>query len=218
MQPSGSCGEVSTNLPQPFRELSELRRSLAEARETRLCEVDIDRYLNPPAATVHYLEYGFHLLGDLRGKTVLDVGCGSGQNLIPLLCRGATVIGIDLSPELITLAKERLARQGVQADLRVGSAYQTGLPNNSIDVVFCKGVAHHLDVAIFNAELRRVLACNGRIIFSEPIRFSQGYAALRALLPSRGLNSEYEHPLTRQEMSIFTSGFCLDQLRYFRLP
>jgi SAM-dependent methyltransferase len=79
------------------------------------------------------LEYAFHLLGDIRGKTILDLGCGKGENLIPLAKRGGNVIGIDISPELVRLAEARIRSSGVKADVAVGSAYETGLPDESVD-------------------------------------------------------------------------------------
>src|SRR4029077_13253465 len=59
------------------------------------------------------------------GENCGDLGCGSGKNLIPLIQRGAQVIGIDLSPELIELARARLAEAALHADLCIASAYET---------------------------------------------------------------------------------------------
>lgn len=58
---------------------------------------------------------------DLSGKRVLDAGCGSGAMAVALAQRGATVVGIDLSANLVSLAKERLP-MGLpgSVDLRVG--------------------------------------------------------------------------------------------------
>jgi 2-polyprenyl-3-methyl-5-hydroxy-6-metoxy-1,4-benzoquinol methylase len=90
------------------------------------------------------LEYAFHLLGDVNGKTVLDLGCGAGRNLIPLIKRGARTVGIDISPDLIRLARKRLDDAQLESDLRVGSAYDTGLADESVDIVYCMSVIHHL--------------------------------------------------------------------------
>ena len=70
----------------------EIERSNAEAQhqdaaDLKADETQIARYLNPPADTAYYLEYAYHLLGDVRGRRVLDFGCGNGENTI-LLARG----------------------------------------------------------------------------------------------------------------------------------
>jgi len=102
------------------RDIAEIARSTSEASKTRLLDVDLTRYQDPPAETCHPLEYAFHLLGNVKDKLVLDLGCGSGEVIVPLRQRGARVTGIDISPDLIALAQERLRRHGLDAELRVG--------------------------------------------------------------------------------------------------
>lgn len=80
----------------------------------------------------------------MNGKTVLDLGCGPGSNLVPLIKRGARTIGIDISPDLIRLARNRLDDAQLQSELQVGSAYDTGLPHASVDVIYCMSLIHHL--------------------------------------------------------------------------
>src|SRR6266850_789952 len=86
---------------------AEIVRSDIEANRTkdsRLLETDrnVRRYLNPPLDTPFPLEYAYALLGDVRGRTVLDFGCGSGQNSLLLARRGAEVIGVDISESLLS--------------------------------------------------------------------------------------------------------------------
>jgi SAM-dependent methyltransferase len=95
------------------------------------------QYLDPPPDTPFPLRYAFYLLGDVRGRTVLDFGCGSGENVAPLLARGARVIGLDLSKDLIELARKRLAitKQDRECRLVVGSAFEVPLPDGAVDAV-----------------------------------------------------------------------------------
>jgi hypothetical protein len=68
------------------RELAEVRRSQQKAaRGTHRGsdQNEIQRYLAPASNTPFPFEYAFFVLGDLSGKTVVDLGCGSGKNLIP---------------------------------------------------------------------------------------------------------------------------------------
>ncbi|HUB03306.1 MAG TPA: methyltransferase domain-containing protein [Terriglobales bacterium] len=203
------------------RNQAEIRRSASEASKLRLAAIpgsNLDRYLDPPANTPYPLEYAFHLLGDARGKTVLDLGCGMGENIVPLVLRGAQVTGIDISPDLIAIAQQRLRNANLEATLRSGDAYATGLPDESVDVIFCMALIHHLDLNLVREEMRRILRKGGSIILREPIRFSQTYARLRQFLPAHDDISEYEHPLTRTELVFMTASFRAHGARYFRLP
>ncbi len=207
-----------TNSQLTERDREEIRRSAEEASKVVLKPADVERYLNPPANTAYALEYAFHLLGDARTKNVLDLGCGTGENIIPLSRRGNHVVGMDISPELIDLARQRIRNARVEATLRVGSAYDTGLPDQSVDVIFCIALIHHLDIAAVRDEMRRILARGGIIILSEPIRFSAVYNRLRSLLPAREDVSDHEHPLTKHELAAFTRPFEVEGMRYFRVP
>lgn len=62
------------------------------------------RVAGDPLGILHHL---LDLLGDITGHTVLDAGCGEGYLTRALAARGAQVTGIDLSPRLIALARER---------------------------------------------------------------------------------------------------------------
>ncbi|HEY3973295.1 MAG TPA: methyltransferase domain-containing protein [Candidatus Sulfotelmatobacter sp.] len=203
------------------RDQAEIERSAEEARRTILAGIDraqVDRYLNPPSDTPYSLEYAFYLLGDVRGKTVVDLGCGTGENIVPLIERGARVIGIDISPDLIELARQRVQKAGLEAALKIGSAYDTGLESGSVDVIFCIALIHHLDIARARNEMLRILAKGGVVILKEPVRFSRTYAFLRSLLPAQENISEFEHPLTREELATMTEHFEAQEARYFRLP
>src|SRR5436853_2908487 len=121
------------------QERTELERSALDAQHRteriEMSPATVARYANPPSDTVFPLEYSFSLLPDLRGLTVLDYGCGAGENLVHLALRGARVIGLDISPDLIALAQKRADAYKVNAEFLVGSAYETGLPSASVDVI-----------------------------------------------------------------------------------
>src|SRR5690348_586778 len=114
-------------------ESAEIARSGIEAQLTRqttagrLSEKTLRRYQSPPADTWFPLEYAYHLLGDVRGRRVVDFGCGSGANSVHLALRGASLAGLDISESLIQLARQRLAANGVERTARfvVGSAHDT---------------------------------------------------------------------------------------------
>ena len=79
----------------------------------------------------------YHLLGNVKGARVVDLGCGSGSNSVHLALREATLAGLDISELLIRLARQRLEANGVSRSCRfiVGSAHDTPFEDDSIDVV-----------------------------------------------------------------------------------
>lgn len=181
---------------------------------------DVSRYYTPSADTLHPLEYAFHLLGDVRGKTVLEYGCGDGSNTVLLAHRGAHVISLDLSPELISVARARLRAHGIESGTSfvVGSAHNVPLPDGSVDVVFGIAILHHLDLTLSAEEVKRILKNGGIAIFQEPVRNSWLLRAVRRLIPYRSPDvSPYERPLTDKELRRFAAGYTSYLSRPFHL-
>ncbi len=200
------------------RDLAEIERSALEAQSVRLVRAQVERYLDPAAKTPYPLEYAFHLLGDVKNKTVLDLGCGTGDTIPALAVRAQRVIGMDNSPDLIALAERRLVEEGISAGLYSRSAYETELPDRSVDAIFCMSLLHHLEISRVMAEMRRILRDDGFVVIKEPIRFSKVFQNVARMLPKRGDVSEYEHPFTEDEFAEMTRGWDISGLRYFRVP
>jgi len=207
-------------------ERAERERSAHEASQTSSTDSlsepkDVARYYNPPVDTIHPLEYAFHILGDVKGKTILEYGCGDGVNTVLLANRGANVIALDLSPELIAVAKQRLLAHGITSgvDFIVGSAHNLPLPDNSVDVVFGIAILHHLDLALASNEVQRVLKQHGLAIFQEPVRNSRLMRFARRLIPYRQPDvSPFERPLTDRELKDFAGECSSYRSRPFCLP
>lgn len=203
------------------REHTEILRSAREAahRASHLSvrPDTIARYRNPAKTTIFPLEYAFHLLGDVRDKTILEYGCGDGENTVVLANRGAKIIGLDISAELLGVAQQRLAVNDCKGvDLLLGSAHSLPLPDESVDIVFGMAILHHLQLDLASREVWRVLKKGGRAIFEEPMRNSKLVAKVRGLFPKRADVSPFERPLTDQEMKVF-AGPCKYEARTFQL-
>ena len=207
-------------------ERAEVERSAAEASHKDLASLrytdeNLARYLDPPADTVYPLEYAYHLLGDVRGKTVLDLGCGDGENTVLLAKRGARVLGVDISGDLIQVARRRLEANGVTSgvDFMVTSGHNIAVAGEALDVVFGMAILHHLDLKLAAREIRRVLRKGGRAIFQEPVRNSKAVARVRELIPYRAPDvSPFERPLSERELREFAAGYAGYRGRSFSLP
>src|SRR5437588_959685 len=207
-------------------ETAEVARSSFEALQTPdaqlvAVESNVARYLDPPVDTVYPLEYAYALLGDVHGRSVLDFGCGSGEKTLLLARRGAKVLGVDISADLINLARRRLAINELDgaAEFVVASAHELPIENESMDVVFGMAILHHLDLDLASREVYRVLKVGGRAIFSEPVRDSRLLRAARRCIPYRAPDvSPFERPLTTNELQRFASRFQSYSTRAFSLP
>lgn len=205
-------------------EQEEVERSRSEASNTKNLKSrasEITRYLQPPADTCYPLEYAFHLLGDVRGKDVLDLGCGSGENTLLLVHRGANVIALDISPDLIHVAKRRMSISGLVNNVQflTASAHDLPLPDESMDVVLGIAILHHLDMATISGQVMRVLRPGGRAIFQEPMRDSRLLRILRKLIPYKQKDvSSYEYPLCNKDIAILVKPFENYQAKDFQLP
>jgi 2-polyprenyl-6-hydroxyphenyl methylase/3-demethylubiquinone-9 3-methyltransferase len=102
----------------------------------------------------------------LEGKTALDVGCGAGLLAEPLARLGAKVTGLDAAPELIAVAREHAAGQGLEIDYRAGELEEL---EGLFDLITCMEVVEHVaDPAAFVKALARLLAPNGLLVMSTP--------------------------------------------------
>jgi cyclopropane fatty-acyl-phospholipid synthase-like methyltransferase len=65
-------------------------------------------------------ELELKVLGNVKGKAVLEIGCGGGQNAIVLNKWGARSVGLDISDEQIRFARKLAKREGVKIPFYVG--------------------------------------------------------------------------------------------------
>jgi SAM-dependent methyltransferase len=105
----------------------------------------------------------------LRGRRVLDCGCGAGGYVAALASQGAEVTGVE--HDEIKVARFRRAHPELAARVRAGDLARLDEPAGSFDVALLNEVLEHVpDEAAVLREIRRVLAPGGRLIVFAPNR------------------------------------------------
>jgi 2-polyprenyl-3-methyl-5-hydroxy-6-metoxy-1,4-benzoquinol methylase len=163
----------------------------------------VERYRHPRA--IYPKEYCFHLFPDLRGKSVLDVGCGEGEDAIIFARLGARVTGLDVSPGAIELATRRAALNGVPDLARFICAPlgEANLPEMSFDVIWIDNVLHHVldDLEAILRAILRAAKPGALIVCVEPVNLNKTLRRLRFLVPVHTEVTPGERPLEKADLA-----------------
>jgi SAM-dependent methyltransferase len=158
-------------------------------------------------------------LGELRGRRVVEVGCGLGDLTLELAREGAHVTAIDLSPRSIGYLRRRATCAGVAdaIETHVAAAERLPLFDESFDLALGHRVARCVKPELAAPEIQRVLRPGGHALLSEPL----GVAArprLR-LLAGREARPGAAHPWPpAEELERWTAGFSHCEVRCVPLP
>ena len=116
----------------------------------------------------HNNHYHSFLLKQLPNhcKTVLDIGCGTGEFSRLLAKRSARVIAIDLSPKMIEVAKQR-SREFLNIDFQVADVLQWPFPVEQFDAIASIAVLHHLPIEILLPSLKAALKPGGALVILD---------------------------------------------------
>ncbi|NBE98415.1 class I SAM-dependent methyltransferase [Nonomuraea sp. KC401] len=189
---------VETAHPPRYNDYDRMAEGYTAENETSL----LNAYYERPAM--------LQLAGDVNGRRILDVGCGSGPLFAELRDRGALVTGIDASAGMLEQARRRL---GGDADLRVADlAGPLPFPDDAFDDVIASLVLHYLeDWGPTLAELRRVLKPGGRLLVSVDHPFS-------VVLFQQMAGEKPRYFETRTRTDEWTKGGQTVQMRFWDRP
>jgi ubiquinone/menaquinone biosynthesis C-methylase UbiE len=120
----------------------------------------------------HYVRLTYEMLEVSRGNSVLDVGCGTGDdviNLYRIVGPDGQVVGIDYSAQLISEAKARAEKAGALVEFLVGDAHELSqFDDNSFDATRATAVFHHLESPERALqEMIRVVKPGGSVVIAE---------------------------------------------------
>lgn len=180
----------------------------AQARAQALRPEDL------PFADAVYLDHAcwirpaFERLGDVRGRRVLDLGCGHGMASVVLARRGALVTACDLSLGYLREARARAGANGVAVRWAQADGQRLPFADAAFDRIWGSAILHHLDLHRTGPELRRVLRPGGVAVFCEPWGENRILGWARRHLPYPGKErTPDEDPLRRRHLAQLRASF-----------
>jgi ArsR family transcriptional regulator len=106
--------------------------------------------------------------GKAKVRQLVDLGAGTGRMLTLLGARAERRLGLDLSQQMLNIARIHTSEAGLAAELRHGDIFSTHLPDGFADLVTVHQVLHYLsDPAAAVAEAARLVAPGGKLIIVD---------------------------------------------------
>jgi ubiquinone/menaquinone biosynthesis C-methylase UbiE len=176
------------------------------------------KYYQATSRSKHFVEDW--IADHVPGKVFLDYACGNGAQAIMAAKYGARLsVGIDISRKSIENARADAKAAGVEGRTRFvqADAENTKLPDNSIDVILCSGMLHHLDLSFALPELRRILAKGGKILAVEALDYNPAIKFYRMFTPEMRTEWEAAHILSLADIKFANRFFDVSDIRYWHI-
>jgi len=143
---------------------------------------------------------------NIKGKYILDVGCGNGYDSLLFTSYGAKVVGIDISPESIKTSQKnsKIFHLDDSVQFEVGDATKLRFPSNSFDIVYSFSVIDHIPTGEGRQqainEMARVVKPEGHVVNTGPNLFFLPGTILTKYAQIKGSFKSFEHRFTYFEM------------------
>ncbi|MBA4135754.1 MAG: hypothetical protein C0518_00395 [Opitutus sp.] len=184
------------------------------AAQTDVTKIDV-RQMNE-ACTAPEMRHITRALGDLRGRTLLDVGCGLGEAAVYFALKGADVTATDISPGMCDAARRLAEHNGVTLKTHVSASEDLGFPSHTkFDVIYTGNTLHHVDIAATMPLLLKHLKPDGVFVSWDPVAYNPAINYYRR--HAMEVRTHDEHPLTLADIRAVRSHFKESKIAWFWL-
>lgn len=150
----------------------------------------------------------------IRGKKVLEIGCGCGEASVYFAKQGADVIATDLSQGMCDLTQKVARCHNVKLSTQGGvSCENLPFDTSAFDIVYAANVLHHVDIEKTLREIKRVLKPDGIFVCWDPIKYNPAINIYRRL--ASDVRTPDEHPVDRAYVKTIKQNFSHVQIKGF---
>jgi 2-polyprenyl-3-methyl-5-hydroxy-6-metoxy-1,4-benzoquinol methylase len=153
-------------------------------------------------------------MGDLRGKRILEIGCGLGEASVYFAMKGAITTAVDISPGMLEVTQKLARLHGVEVKTVCASAMNLdAIKDQSFDFVYASNLLHHVEIAPFLTQVKRKLAIGGSAFFWDPVHYNPVIQIYRSMATK--VRTPDEHPLKASDIKLMRRNFRHVEMRFF---
>ena len=145
-------------------------------------------------------------IGDIKGKKILELGCGAGEASVYFAKKGAEVTATDISQGMLMVVEKVAARHGVRVDTRRCFSDRLEFADEIYDIVYAANLLHHVDIERTLIEAKRVLKKGGIFVSWDPLAHNPVINLYRK--KAKKVRTEHEHPLQMKDIRLFKKHFA----------
>lgn len=144
-------------------------------------------------------------LGDIKGKKILELGCGAGEASVYFAKHGADVTASDISDNMLRVVKK--VAQKHKVTLNTVQCYSHDIPfqDGCFDIIYAANLLHHVDIERTLSEVRRVLKKDGMFVSWDPLGHNPIINIYRKM--ATRVRTEDEHPIMMKDLTLFKKYF-----------
>ena len=175
---------------------------------------DIDVIKTNETCTAPEMIYITNQLGELKGKTLLDVGCGLGEASVYFALKGASVTALDLSSEMLVTVKKIARKYKVKVNTIQAALEYVNIPKSKrFDIIYGGNIFHHIDIPLTLNQLIPHLKPNGKLVCWEPVAYNPLINWYRKIATQ--VRSDDERPIQLSDIAIFRTYFNTVKVRWY---
>lgn len=166
------------------------------------------------ACTAPEMRYIRKKICDIRGKSILDVGCGLGEASVYFAIEGASVTALDLSQGMLDAALYLARKNHVEIKIHKSSAEGFNFKkHNLFDIIYLGNLFHHVDIEATLKQITNHMKPNGIMISWDPLAYNPIINIYRKMATE--VRTQDEHPLKLRDIRLFNKYFKSVKKRYF---